>query len=85
MLVLILLMMSPVSFIQLGASSDERDFDSDERRNSDSSEHQERDFQHDSSMGEDGILSGLQMGDGNGYDINHDLFEKVFKEPPSLQ
>jgi hypothetical protein len=89
MLVLILLMMSPVSFIQLGFGSDdnneaERDFSdySDERRNIDSSEYQERDSQHDSSMGEDEILSGPHMGDGNGYDISHDLFEKSLQGTP---
>jgi hypothetical protein len=88
-LVLILIMMSPVSFVQLGAGSDdnreeERDFSdyNDERRNSDSSERQERDLQHDPSMGEDEILSGSHMGDGNGYDINHDLFEKSLQGTP---
>jgi hypothetical protein len=47
MLVLILSMMSPVAFIQLG-SGEGGDFSdySDGRRNSDSSEHQERDFQY---------------------------------------
>src|SRR5918996_5237931 len=90
-LVLILLMMSPVAFIQLGSGSEENreeerdsyNYDnSDERMNEDSSD------QHDSPMGEDEILSDPQMGDDNGnsndngYDISHDLFEKSLQGTP---
>ena len=93
-LVLILLMMSPVAFIQLGSGSEENreeerdsyNYDnSDERMNEDSSEYTD---QHDSPMGEDEILSDPQMGDDNGnsndngYDISHDLFEKSLQGTP---
>ena len=85
--------MSPVAFIQLGAGSEEnreeeRDsFDySDEHANADSSEYSERDYQYDSSMGEDEVLSDPHMGDdnghGHGYDVSHELFEKSLQGTP---
>ena len=85
--------MSPVAFIQLGAGSEEnreeeRDsFDySDEHANADSSEYSEGDYQYDSSMGEDEVLSDPHMGDdnghGHGYDVSHELFEKSLQGTP---
>ncbi len=85
--------MSPVAFIQLGAGSEEnrdeeRDsFDyGDEHENADSSEYLERDYQYDSSMGEDEVLSDPHMGDdnghGHGYDVSHELFEKSLQGTP---
>jgi hypothetical protein len=90
MLFLIILLMSPVAFVQLGAGSEEnreeeRDsFDySNEHANADS-EYPEMDYQYDSSVGEDEVLSGPHMGDnnGNGYDVSHDLFEKSLQGTP---
>jgi hypothetical protein len=89
-LVLILLLMSPVAFTQLGAGSEENgeeerdspDYDySDERMNTDPSEYRERHYQYDSSMGDDKML-GHQMEVGNGYDVSHDLFEKSLQGTP---
>jgi hypothetical protein len=87
--------MSSVSFVQLGAGSEdnrkeERDSTdySDERMNADTSEYPERDYQYDSSMGEDEILSDPAMGDDNsygyGYDVSHDLFAKSLQGTPEL-
>jgi hypothetical protein len=92
-LFLIILLMSPVAFIQLGAGSEEnreeeRDsFDySDEHANADSSEYPERNYQYDSSKNEDEVLLGPHMGDddghGHGYDVSHDLFEKSLQGTP---
>jgi hypothetical protein len=91
----IILLMSPVAFIQLGAGSEEnreeeRDsFDySDEHADADASEYPERDYQYDSSMDEDEALSNPHMGDDNGngdgygYDVSHDLFEKNLQGTP---
>jgi hypothetical protein len=91
MLFLIILLMSPVPFIQLGAGSEEKREEerdsfnySNEHANAHSSEYPERDHQYNESVGEDEGMSGPHMGDdiGHGYDVSHDLFEKSLQGTP---
>ena len=89
---LMLLMMSSVFFIQVDASNDdddnmeeETDFsdDTDERVSSDFPKRQDENFQQDSSMSEDEVFAGFQMGDDNGgYDTRRPVTEQDFRGTP---